>query len=144
MLAGDFSRPWKKVQRDFFDRHAGLLDVKRELAEREMRTPDAKDEKAVKEQAELRDLRAQIALETRALSEKGRREEVAGLEAEVTEQQARLDAADTRLKAVKGAYAERRYAYEMALKDRDAAKAKELEDRIDVLASDLGPRREGA
>jgi len=136
MLAGDFVRPWKSVQRDFFDRHAGLLEVKRELADRELRAPDPKDAVAVRAQAELRDLRAQIALAERALAEKGKREEIERLEAEVVEQKTRVGIADTRIKAVKGAYAERRYAYEMALKAKDEAKARKLADEIDALASD--------
>ena len=136
MLAGDFVRPWKSVQRDFFDRHARLLEVKRELVEREARQPDPKDEEAVKDLAKLRDLRAQIALAERALEEKGRREELARLRAEATEQGARLVETETRIKAVKGAYAERRYAYEMALKN-DPKKVSELADKVDRLGSDL-------
>ncbi len=135
MLAGDFARPWKSVQRDFFERHAGLLEVKRELLERELRPRDEGDEAGRKVQAELRDLRAQIALAERALAEKGKAEELARLEAEVTEQTTLVAIADRDIKAVKGAYAERKYAYEMALKDKDAARAAKLADEIDALAT---------
>ena len=136
MLAGDYVRSWKTVQRAFFERQAGLLAVQKEIQE-----GDIRDDEALA--AQLKDVGAQIAQARAALETKEKAAELATLQAALAEQITLVAEADTQIKAVKGKYSERRFAYEMARQAGETEKAEKILVRINELerrAGHVGPQ----
>lgn len=109
MIAGDFVRPWKSVQRDFYRRQSGLLAIQKEQEEAAVRAGE-------KSGPRLKELGALIAKAQAALSEPEAASKAALWQAAVDEQTLRLGEADRDIKALKGRYAERRFQYEMAVR----------------------------
>src|SRR5437764_5695085 len=139
MLWADYDRPWKKTQKEFYRRQAGLLDVQARIAHDAALSEETEESKKRKE--ELAGIAKKLAAARQALEVPATKAEIAALEADVTEQNAQIFEADTKIKSLKGKYSELRYKYEMAL---DAARkgaknerdVKDLGAAIDKVASD--------
>ena len=131
MMAGDYVRDWKGVQKDYYRRQAGLLEAEREMQERAV---EGKVEGKEDVAAELKEVTAKLAEERARLDEPARAAELAALRDAVAEQKTRGAEAERDLKAVKGAFAERRYAYEMAMKEGANDRAERLAREVNALA----------
>jgi mono/diheme cytochrome c family protein len=137
MLGVDhFARPWKGIQRDFYRRQAALLDAQREVEQQRVLGVGTESDTAKQKREELRALAARVAEAERALTVEPVRGELARLEADVAEQQARLDEALRELKERKGKYAEVRYDYQVARAEGHAERAEALREQVDRYAAE--------
>lgn len=137
----DHDRPWKKTQADFYRRQARLLEIERAVKDARTFSDWEGGDEGSKHRAEKKDLDAKIAAAKRILEEPAKAKEIQDLRADLEEQKARVDEADRRIKAIKGAYEEQRFALEMARKavadgHGDAEKVRSLEDVIRRFGSD--------
>ena len=124
MLADDFIRPWKGVQREFFRKQASLLEVKRDVEESKISAADSD------KQVKLRDLQRRIAAARQGLDATA----IRTLEAEVAEQTLRVENDERQIKALKGSYAATVNEFELATSGGDKAAATKLKARVDSLA----------
>ena len=92
MLADDFIRPWKGVQRAYFQKQASLLAIKRDVEATKLDVFDPH------KHALLRDLNRRVAAARQAVDAKL----VAPLEADLAEQLIRIKDDERQIKALKG------------------------------------------
>ena len=116
MLADDFIRPWKGVQRAYFQKQASLLAVKRDVEAAKL------DEANSPKRAKLRELNRKVAVARQALDAKA----VGALEAAIAEQKLKIGFDERDIKALKGSYAATVNAYENARIGHDEASAAKL------------------
>ncbi len=126
MLADDFIRPWKGVQKDYFRRAAALLDVKREVESTKLEVFDAR------KHDQLRNLNRQVAAARQTVDAKA----VAPLEAELAEQLKLISFDERDIKALKGSQAAVVNEFENARLRQDDAAAAKLSERQNAIASE--------
>jgi len=131
MLADDFVRPWKKVQRDFFKKQAALYAVKKDVEEAKLAAAENPAH------ARLRELSHAIAAARQALDEPAKKAELADLRAKLAEQKLRIENDDRQIKALKGSYAATVNAMEYATADRDAEKAAKLREQVGSIGDEM-------
>lgn len=129
MVAMDHVRPWKATQRAFFERHAAILELRREHAEAKIRADETTRTK-------LAELTAAVAKAERELASQATADRLALWRGEVAELDAKLLGVDTQVKAAKSTYAERKYQYEIALHERRARDVEALAADVNRVGSE--------
>lgn len=130
LLADDFRRPWKGIQRAFFEKKSELLAIRKDVEEARFDAADSADHARLVD-VDRRLAAARLALEQPLADGKSSANaEIARLQARIAETSARIEDAKRDIKALKGSSAAVRNAFESARLAKDAAGAARLGDQL--------------